>query len=514
MKKFVLLCSVLFAAAFAANIVLPVRSTYAATQVLKVCNWEDYIDEAVCDEFEAYMAEKGQTVRVEYSTFGTNENLYNDLKIANGYLYDVVCPSDYMIEKMAKEGMLAKISLAEDGNYASYVSPYISGIFEDSITWTNGGAQESLADYAVGYMWGTMGFTYNPAFSDSIEEDMKSWLSIWDEAYSKKVTIKDSVRDSYFVGIAYACRDELKELKDQYAAGGIDREAYNEALTEIFNRTDEETVANVEEGLKTLKKNLFGFEVDEGKNDMVTGKISVNFAWSGDAVYAMDEAEADGVELSYSVPEEGSNIWFDGWCIPASAQEKELAKEFIEFLSLPEIAVRNMEYIGYTSVIAGDMPFSIEYCEYDKNDEPIPGSEYTVEYTGVLDWLTQYYELETEETEGCAAADLSYFFGKDAVLYTDTVGRQFSAQYPTEDIIDRCVVMHYFDDETNLRINEMWENVKGETLPVWAIVVIVAVVLLAVAAVLVYRFRDKIFKGKNGGSGKKKNLKVVEKKEV
>ena len=254
--------------------------------------------------------------------------------------------------------------------------------------------------------------------------------------------------------------------------------------------------------------------MDEGKNDMVTGKISVNFAWSGDAVYAMDEAEADGVELSYSVPEEGSNIWFDGWCIPASAQEKELAKEFIEFLSLPEIAVRNMEYIGYTSVIAGDMPFSIEYCEYDKNDEPIPGSEYTVEYTGVLDWLTQYYELETEETEGCTAADLSYFFGKDAVLYTDTVGRQFSAQYPTEDIIDRCVVMHYFDDETNLRINEMWENVKGETLPVWAIVVIVAVVLLAVAAVLVYRFRDKIFKGKNGGSGKKKNLKVVEKKEV
>ena len=74
--------------------------------------------------------------------------------------------------------------------------------------------------------------------------------------------------------------------------------------------------------------------------------------------------------------------------------------------------------------------------------------------------------------------------------------------------------MHYLDDETNLRINEMWENVKGETLPVWAIVVIVAVVLLAVASVLVYRFRDKIFKGKNGGSGKKKNLKVVEKKEV
>ena len=208
MKKLTLLLAALFAVCLFAG--SGCRENTGNATVLKVCNWEDYIDEDVCADFEAYMAEKGQTVRVEYSTFGTNENLYNDLKIANGYLYDVVCPSDYMIEKMAKEGMLAKISLAEEGNYASYVSPYISGIFEDSITWTNGGAQESLADYAVGYMWGTMGFTYNPAFSDSIEEDMKSWLSIWDEAYSKKVTIKDSVRDSYFVGIAYACRDELK----------------------------------------------------------------------------------------------------------------------------------------------------------------------------------------------------------------------------------------------------------------------------------------------------------------
>lgn len=515
MKKISMLLAVLIAAVFAANVAFPAAIALAdAPVVLRVSNWEDYIDEEVCSDFEAYMAEQGKSVKVEYSTFGTNENLYNDLKIANGYLYDVICPSDYMIEKMAKEGYLAKIDLAEDGNYQTFASPYIKEIFEDKITWNDGA--ESLSDYAVGYMWGTMGFVYNPAFSDAIDDDMKSWVSIWKEDYKNKVTIKDSVRDSYFVGIAYACRDELSKAASDYRSGAITGDAYNAKLTEIFNRTDEETVQKVEECLSALKGNLFGFEVDSGKNDMVTGKIAVNFAWSGDAVYAMDEAEdmTPSVELYYTVPDEGSNVWFDGWCIPKNAQQKELAKEFIEFLSTPEIAVRNMEFIGYTSAIAGDQDFSIDYYDEDDNGNPIESTKETVDYTGVLDWMIQTYGLETEETDGYTAADLTYFFGKDAVVYTDTVGRQFSAQYPTEDIIERCVVMHYFDEESNARINKMWENVKGAALPVWAIVLIVVLVVLIVVAVLLYRFREKLFKGGKGGGKGKKNYKVVEKKDV
>lgn len=131
----------------------------------------------------------------------------------------------------------------------------------------------------------------------------------------------------------------------------------------------------MQEGLNTLKNNIFGFEVDSGKNDMVTGKISINFAWSGDAVYAMDEAEPteedpNGLELCYSVPEEGSNVWFDGWCIPRHAEQKDLAVEFINFLSMPENAIANMEYIGYTSAIAGEDVLEWVKETYELSDAP------------------------------------------------------------------------------------------------------------------------------------------------
>lgn len=500
------------------------------TIILRVCNWEDYIwvddeDETdyddMCDKFEKYMESKGKKVAVEYSTFGTNENLYNDLKIAGGYIYDVVCPSDYMIEKMAREGILEKFTdidpdFLENSDYTKNVSPYINKIFTEDITWVDDSGESSLADYAAGYMWGTLGYVYNPGAVEGITEDMLDWTSIWDAKYRHRVTIKDSVRDSYFIGIAYAFKDELESLKEDLDLGNISSEEYIDELTEIFNRTDEESVAKVEECLSVLKDNLFGFEVDSGKNDMVTGKIYVNFAWSGDAVYAMDEAQYDengeerenAVYLYYSVPEQGSNIWFDGWCIPKNAQQKEIALEFINFLSEPENAIANMEYIGYTTSIAGEndeiLDWLLDDYYYSEEDEEPGGSGY-----GLLE----------EETEGYYAADLSYFFHNEAVVYTEEIGRQFSTQFPTEDIISRCVFMHYFDDETNERINLMWENVKGFALPVWAIILIIAAILLAVAAFIVFKFREKLFKNKKNYAAKaqsktKKELKVVERKDL
>lgn len=479
------------------------KEAYAAgeTLTLKVANWEDYIDESVLEEFETQMSEKyGKTVTVQYNTFGTNENLYNDLKIANGYLYDVICPSDYMIEKMAKEGMLKELSLTSGGNYDLYASDYIKGIFENKIKWND----KTLADYAVCYMWGTMGYVYNP--KNVSHEDMKDWTSLWDAKYKGRSTIKDSVRDSYFVGIAYAKEEELLKLKADYDAKTITADAYNAELTKIFNDTSEETVKEVQKALTALKKNIFGFEVDSGKNDIASGTIDINFAWSGDAVYAMDEAEAVGVELYYSVPETGSNIWFDGWCIPKNAQQTELANDFINFMCDPEIAVRNMEYVGYTSGIAGDKTFSIDYYDEDSGE-----LVETVEYSGVYDWMVKTYELSETAGEGLTEVDLSYFFGDGKVVYTDTVGRQFSAQYPDTATTTRCVVMNYFDDETNERINTMWENVKGVSFPAWAIILIVVGVVVIVGVVLLIRFKDKIFKNKRGG---KKGVKVVGKEDM
>ena len=217
------------------------------TPVLRVYNWEDYISEptesedgSAGDDYVDLIAEfeKECGVRVEYSTFGTNENMYNELQINPGS-YDLVCPSDYMIMKMISEGMVEEFSddFLQNSNYAKYASPYIKNLFEDN-GWTK---------YAVAYMWGTMGYVYDPAISESVEQDLSSWAGIWNARYASKATIKDSVRDSYFLGVAVAYREELMQLKEQYDGGTIGADDYNARITEIMNRTDEDTLEKTKE---------------------------------------------------------------------------------------------------------------------------------------------------------------------------------------------------------------------------------------------------------------------------
>ena len=464
-------------------------------QVLRVYNWEDYISNED-DEENGYVDlisafEEEYDVRVEYSTFGTNENMYNELKI-NAAGYDLVCPSDYMIMKMIEEDMVEPFTddFLKNSNYTKYASPYIRQLFETN-NWT---------DYAVAYMWGTMGYVYNP---DTVSaDDMQSWAGIWSETYTGKSTIKDSVRDSYFLGVAYVYREELTELAKQYADKTLDEPSYNAAVTEIMNRTDEDTLSAVKDALIDLKQYLYGFEVDSGKQDMVTGKISINFAWSGDAVYAMDDAEplfdeetgkqiSDGVYLNYAIPEECSNIWFDGWVMPKGANV-ELAQKFIDFLSRPENAVANMNYIGYTSAIAGDAVF----------DE-------------MVDWYDESADFEDRGTDEdgnpLEAYDLNYFFGgtgeyEDYTIYvsTESMQRQIYAQYPTEEVIARSAVMQYFDNETNAAVNEMWEEVKGLPIPVWAYIVIA--VIAAGCAVIAVSY---LYKGKHVEAKPKKGYRRI-----
>ncbi|MBR5145739.1 MAG: extracellular solute-binding protein, partial [Clostridia bacterium] len=213
------------------------------------------------------------------------------------------------------------------------------------------------------------------------------------------------------------------------------------------------------------------------KNDMITGKININFAWSGDAVYAMDEAEDQGVCLNYSVPVEGSNIFFDGWVMPKGANTT-LAEEFVNYISMPENACANMDYIGYTSVIAGDEVFDrmVDYFELTTADD--------------------YANLSADEQAELTAVDLSYFFddisdGRNAIVYTDTVGRQFYAQYPDFDTINRCAIMNYFDNETNEKISILWENVKGTELPIWVLVLLGALVVVYVGQIIAKKIYKK-----------------------
>lgn len=459
-------------------------------KVLRVYNWEDYISEPDENDAESeYLDligefEKEYGVTVEYSTFGTNENMYNELKI-NPDGYDLVCPSDYMIMKMINENMVEPFSesFLKDGEYAKYASPYITKLFADN-GWTN---------YAAAYMWGTMGYVYNPNFSDNIKEDLSYWGGLWKDEYRGKSTIKDSVRDSYFLGVAYVYAEELISLRNDYENGNLTVESYNEKLTEIMNRTDEKTVDKVTDAFLDLKQYLYGFEVDSGKQDMITGKIAINFAWSGDAVYAMDEAEPytdekgvhhDGIYLNYIVPEECSNIWFDGWVMPKGANV-DLAEKFINFLSRPVNAAANMNFIGYTSAVAGDAVF----------DE-------------MTDWYSEGEEGDLDENgKPLVPYDLNYFFRGTGEyddykiwISEDSLDRQIAAQYPSKEVVDRSAIMQTFDRETNDRINDMWEHVKSLPIPIWAYVVIavIAAGIVVIAVAFTYKGKRRAHKPKKG----------------
>lgn len=417
--------------------------------VLRVANCEEYIDEGDWDEaieldngvtinaknslvedFEDwYFKTYGKKIRVEYSTYGTNEDLYNQLTL--GSQFDLVCPSEYMILKMMSEDKLVPFSEEffdtsdENNYYAKGLSPYINDVFENlSID------GKCMKDYGAGYMWGSMGIVYNPDEVD--EEDLHHWSLLLNPKYYKRMTMKDSIRDSYIVALCILNEENFSNeafLKDP---------EYAKRLSEALNATDEDTVNHVEEILSKMRENVYSLETDSGKADMVSGKVVANMQWSGDAVYTMDQADEDDCELDFFIPEEASNLWFDGFCmlkdgINGDAEKQQAAEAFINFISRPDNVIRNMNYIGYTSAISGgDNEDILEYVKYCYEDED--GVDY----------------------------DLSYFFGDDTVIKVpeEQLHRQLLAQYPTEDVLNRCAVMSYYNGDANKRISQMWTNIR------------------------------------------------------
>ena len=416
---------------------------------LVIYNWEDYIYEGTDDDgnyvedgtvaaFEKYYEEKtGKKIKVGYECFSTNEEMYQQISLGS-ISPDLICPSDYMIQKMANEGMLEEFSYnaTEDtyaeslSNWDTYGSPFIRTRFANE-TLANG---SSFLSYAVPYFWGTMGFTYDPSFLDGNFGDVvKSWECLWssDANLRKQFSLKDSMRDTYVTAIFHVYKDEIAAL-DETAAD------YNAKLSAIFNKCDDETIAKVEAALIAAKNStVYGFEVDEGKDDIVRGVYHANLAWSGDSVYSMDSAEEAGKILNYALPEEGSNVWFDGWCMPKGAN-KELAEEFLNFICLPEQAQKCMEAVGYTSPIVGE-----EIWEY----------------------VNDTYACEETETD-YYTTDLSFYFG-DSIEGAATIkvatserGRQFDAQYPTEEALKKCCLMKDFGAQTT-KVEQMWTRVTA-----------------------------------------------------
>lgn len=395
-------------------------------RVLKIYNWADYIGEGVLEDFQAYYKEAtGEDIRIIYQTFDINEVMLT--KIERGHEdFDVVCPSEYIIERMLKKDLLLPIDTLFTGtpNYLHNVSPYI---LSEINKLSQPGRHAS--DYAVCYMWGTAGILYNKEFVP--DEDAQTWGCLWDPKYKGRILMKDSYRDAYGTAVIYAHAQELKEGKV--------------TVEQLMNDYSPQAMAIAEEYLKALKPNIAGWEADFGKEMMTQGKVWLNMTWSGDAVWAIEEAETVNVELDYTVPIEGSNIWYDGWVIPKYARNRKAASYFINFMCRPDIAIRNMDENGYVSSIA--TPEILEER---------------------IDTTLDYH------------SDLSYFFGPGAEnVQIDRI------QYPDRTVVERCAMIRDFGDQTE-EVLAIWSRVKGDNLGL-GITILIFVVIAAISAWIIYK---------------------------
>ncbi len=438
--------------------------------VLKVANWAEYIDEGddtredMVTRFESwYEDQTNEKIRVEYCIADDNETLYNMIKM--GDQFDLVCPSEYMIMKLSSEDRLQKLpdsfydKSIETNYYAKHVSPFIEKTFK-----ANRIEEDTWDEYAAGYMWGVTGFVYHKDATPTVEEDVKSWDIFLDPAYAQKITAKNNIRDTYFVGLALYYQEEIAALKTALESATITKQEYQTQLKQLMNDSSPETMDKVTLILKQLAGNLYGFETDEGKNEMLKGNIDVNYQWSGDASYLLfteDEELAEGEEakLQYAVPESVSNLWFDGWVLTKDCKNVDAATMFINFLSRPDNAVYNMDYIGYTTCIGtGAYSFVNDLGE--------------TEEINVFDYVLDY-EVPEEEASEPVSYDLNYFFNpnydendestrdEQYIFSTESeyAKRGLFSLFPTEGTLLRCVTMEQFSNEANQRANLMWSDI-------------------------------------------------------
>ncbi len=401
------------------------------SQVLKVYNWADYIDEDLLDEFEEwYEEETGEKVEIIYQTFDINETMLSKIELGHED-YDVVCPSDYIIERMLKNDLLLPLDkdFGDTPNYLDNIAPYISqtlGQIEE-----NG---RNARDYSVGYMWGTVGLIYNPKYIP--DSEVSSWNVLRNPAYSGKVLMKDAFRDVYTAFLVALNKEAL--------------DAGEKTIETITYDTSEESIALVENYLDSFRDAVCGWEADFGKEQMTKELAWINLSWSGDAQWAIDEAAAVGMDLRYAIPEEGSAIWFDGWVIPKYAKNVKAANYFINFMCKPENAVRNMDMTGYVSAVGGSEV--LENMEDSESFDPI---------------------------------DASYFFGPGAEAVCVN-----PVMYPSRSTVERCGIMHDTDTEALLK---MWSRVKGDNASAWTYILI-CLVFAGLITLVILKYTRKAYR--------------------
>ena len=284
-------------------------------ETLYVYNWGEYISDGsedtlnVNEAFEEYYFETyGKRVTVNYSTFSSNEDMY--AKISSGAVsYDVIVPSDYMIERLISEGLLAKLNFDNIPNYQ-----YILDDFKGENTF-----YDPTNEYSVPYFYGMVGIIYNTSLVDEDCENIGSWALMWDEDYSGEILQFNNSRDA--IGTA------------QYYLG-----------YDVNNSTDDQWREAIDL-LKKQKPLVQAYVMDEIYNKMKGGSASVSAYYAGDYIMMYEDNE----DLAFYYPKEGTNIYVDAMCIPANSKNKELAEAYINFMLSEEPAVANAEYTYYAS---------------------------------------------------------------------------------------------------------------------------------------------------------------------
>lgn len=265
-----------------------------------VFNWGEYIDPETLSMFEQ---ETG--IKVVYEEFDTNETMYPKVE-AGASAYDVICPSDYMIQKMIDNDLLAEINFDNIPNIKNIGQQY----FEQS--------REFDPDnkYSVPYCFGTVGILYNKTM---VSDPVESWSILWDEKYADSILMQDSVRDAFMVALKL--------------------NGYS------MNTLDEAELQSAKNSLIEQKPLVQAYVIDQVRDKMIGDEAALGVIYSGEAIYTQRENE----NLEYVVPKEGTNVWIDSWVIPKNAPNQKNAEKFIDFMCREDIALMNFEYITYST---------------------------------------------------------------------------------------------------------------------------------------------------------------------
>lgn len=529
-----------------AVMLLCVLALYAACEPIQenvdelvVYNWADYIYDYE-DDFKAYYKSlTGRDIKVTYVTFDTNETMLT--KILNGdSIVDVMCPSEYAIQKLLEQDMLLEMNYfgeAEDyidtsslngyvhnsGNVDAQFVQKIDEVFGSvQVNGADGAKTVKMSDYFVPYMYGTLGILYNKVYFEELgiydRETLNkaNWGILFNDdgsgnmlsdGLTGRIYMKDSIRDSYAATVFYMLE---RGMLDGLTVTDKNSANYGKLYTELsmgdmINTVDDQLIELCGDVLKAQKDQLYGYEVDFGKNELIQGIAYVDLAWSGDALYAVeeswdddyidpmleyDEGESGGYTLGYYVPHDSGNIWFDGWVIPKTCPDSHLqaAKIFINFLNELYVAANNMMEIGYTAAVDG------EKVKNDAECREILAQGY---YVYGEDWEITDEDGNVLSQEDCDYASWQefedYFFNNFDPIDDSNWRYPFEIMAGNEYNrgIEELGVMRDFG-ANNYKVSTMWEDVRSTGITAWALLgwtVLAAAVIVGVTALVVWLHR-------------------------